>query len=93
MMVKLEKDLRLKNISQLERENFYEKLMVLKQEQADHIRLVERVYRSEVYTEQEDTAQPRGILKTSNLEVMSYMECICIFLPKLHIFNQTFRLK
>ena len=93
MMVKLEKDLKSKNISQLERENFYEKLMVLKQEQADHIRLVERVYRSEVYAEQEDTNQPRGILKTSNLEVVSYMECICIFFPKLHIFNQTFRLK
>ena len=65
MMVKLEKDLRSKNISQLEREHFYEKLMALKQEQAAHIRLVERVYRSEVYTE-----QPRGILKTTNIEVM-----------------------
>ena len=65
MMVRLEKDLRSKNISELEREHFYEKLMVLKQEQAAHIRLVERVYRSEVYTE-----HPRGILKTNNLEVM-----------------------
>ena len=72
MMVKLEKDLKSKNISQLEQENFYEKLMVLKHEQADHIRLVERVYRSEVYMEQEDNSQPRSILKTSNLEVTSW---------------------
>ena len=72
MMVKLDKDLRSKNISQLEAEHFYEKLMALKQEQADHIRLVEKVYRSEVYME-----EPRGILKTSQPEVVS----ICIFLP------------
>ena len=72
MMVKLEKDLRSKNISQLEAEHFYEKLMALKQEQADHIRLVEKVYRSEVYME-----EPRSILKTSQPEVVG----ICIFLP------------
>ena len=65
MMIKLEKDLKSKSIGQLERENFYEKLMALKQEQAAHIRQVERVYKSEVYMEQ----PRRGILKSSNCEV------------------------
>ena len=49
-------------------ENFYEKLMILKKEQAEHIKLVERVYFKEL--KQNNTlpanVRYRSILKKSN---------------------------
>ena len=46
-------------------ENFYEKLMILKKEQAEHIKLVERVYFKELSQNNTKQAQmrPSSILK------------------------------
>ena len=46
-------------------ENFYEKLMILKKEQAEHIKLVERVYFKELKQNNSHSApvRPRSILK------------------------------
>ena len=46
-------------------ENFYEKLMILKKEQAEHIKLVERVYFKELKQNISHGApvRPRSILK------------------------------
>ena len=45
-------------------ENFYEKLMILKKEQAEHIKLVERVYFKEL--SQNNTKQSQAQLRPSS---------------------------
>ena len=55
-------------MNEMGEENFYEKLMILKKEQAEHIKLVERVYFKEL--KQNNTlpanVRYRSILKKSN---------------------------
>ena len=55
-------------MNEMGEENFYEKLMILKKEQAEHIKLVERVYFKEL--KQNNTLPAnvtyRSILKKSN---------------------------
>ena len=57
-----------KNMKELQRENFYDKLMALKAEQEEHIKLVESVYFKELRSNQnvsklELTRRPKSILK------------------------------
>ena len=59
-----------KNIKELQRENFYDKLMALKKEQEEHIKLVESVYFKELRNNQKVskpdlTKRPKSILKQS----------------------------
>ena len=57
-----------KNFSELQHENFYDKLMALKAEQEEHIKLVESVYLKELQNNQsvskpDVTRRPKSILK------------------------------
>ena len=57
-----------KNLNQLEHENFYEKLMALKAEQEEHIKLVESVYLKELQNNKssaktKQNRRPKSILK------------------------------
>ena len=58
-------------------ENFYEKLMILKKEQAEHIKLVERVYFKELSQNNTKQAQlrPSSILKKpqQNTNMVNYL--------------------
>ena len=59
-------------------ENFYEKLMILKKEQAEHIKLVERVYFKELSQNNTKHTQirPTSILKKpqQNPNLVSYLK-------------------
>ena len=57
-----------KNFAELQHENFYDKLMALKAEQEEHIKLVESVYLKELQNNQsvskpDVTRRPKSILK------------------------------
>ena len=57
-----------KNMSQLDQEQFYDKLMALKKEHERHIKLVEKGYLSEVYQDDKkyDSSSTQGILKVTS---------------------------
>ena len=67
-IVELNQDIKTKNMTQLDQEQFYDKLMALKKEHEMHIKLVEKVYLSEVYQEEykNDSLSMQGILKVIN---------------------------
>ena len=64
-IVELNQDIKTKNMTQLDQEQFYDKLMALKKEHEMHIKLVEKVYLSEVYQEDNkyDSLMAQGKLK------------------------------
>ena len=68
-------------------ENFYEKLMILKKEQAEHIKLVERVYFKELSQNNTKQAQmrPSSILKNpqQNPNMVNYLKINFILKLKL----------
>ena len=65
-------------------ENFYEKLMILKKEQAEHIKLVERVYFKELSQNNTKQAQmrPSSILKKpqQNPNMVNYVDILKYFI-------------
>ena len=67
-ILELNQDIKTKNMSQLDQEQFYDKLMALKKEHERHIKLVEKVYLSEVYQDDKkyDSSSTQGILKVTS---------------------------
>ena len=67
-ILELNQDIKTKNMSQLDQEQFYDKLMALKKEHERHIKHVEKVYLSEVYQDDKkyDSSSTQGILKVTS---------------------------
>ena len=67
-------------MNEIGEENFYEKLMILKKEQEEHIKLVGRVYFKELRQNNSKSTQirPRSILKKTNHDTNMVRKASCI---------------